>query len=404
MNSEYTIQTAKEEALRCLMCSDAPCNSGCPAGVDVRRFIRKIRMDNIKGAIRQLRRGNVMAGSCAYICPSSDTCCKECSIKGLKEPIDIRGLQRFLMDYERKFGMIEPISHHKKSKKSVAIVGAGPAGLACAADLSMKGYEVVIFDAAKVAGGMLSQVIPEFRLPKKVVGFDVEFIKKLGPTLRLGKMIDDPRSLKKDFDAVFVACGLSKSKTPELKGVKLKGVYKALDFLRLAKAKKLKLKGRVVIIGGGDTALDCARVAKELKMESFLLYRRTQGQMPASHEEILGAWNSGVEFYFRYLPKSILGNKKVEGIRGVRICWQNKNKFVEEGTPFDIKCDSVVFAVGQDVEDQFGLRCAVNKVTTSEPGIFAGGDFVYGASTAVGAVGSGKLAAIEIDKYLGMSS
>lgn len=406
MNPKYTLQTAKEEAQRCLLCEDPPCATGCPAGVNPRRFIRKLRNDNIKGAIRELRSSNVMAASCAYICPSDETCMKSCTAKGLSRPIDIRGLQRFLMDFESQSVRVEPKTFKKLHNEKVAVIGAGPCGLSCAAHLASMGYEVDLFEKEEFAGGMLSSVIPEFRLPKEVIGWDLDFVKKLGVTIKLENRVHDPRDLiKGGYGAVFVSSGLHGTKDIDISGSKKKGVYSAIDFLRAHKTQEItKLNGRVVVIGGGDSAIDCARAAKSLGNETFVLYRRVQTKMPASNEDVDTAMRENVEFYFRFLPLKILGDDTVVGIRGVRIAWKDDNKYDTDGDPFDIKCKTVIFAVGLAKEDDFNLCCSEDKFSTSEEGIFAGGDFVYGASTAVKAVGSGKNAAVEIDKYLSCHS
>ena len=181
---EYTIDTAVAEASRCLMCHDAPCHAGCPATVDPKRFIRKIRFEDFKGAVRMLREANVLAASCSYICPCYSTCCAEFTSEKLGRTIDISGLQRFVMEWERKNGMILP-DRPKSNGKKIAVVGSGPAGLSCAARLAVNGYSVEIFDLADMAGGQLALSIPEFRLPKDVVTFEIEFVKKMGVKFNL---------------------------------------------------------------------------------------------------------------------------------------------------------------------------------------------------------------------------
>ncbi len=414
MEEGYTIQQAAIEAGRCLMCADAPCTCDCPAGVDARGFIRKIRFENFDGAVRLLKQGNVLAGSCAYICPTSSQCAKGCTAAGLTTPIDIAGLQRFVMDYERARGMIEP-ARPKRGGKKVAVIGSGPAGLGCAAELAIRGHIVTVFESGPEVGGMLRRVIPSFRLPSMVIDFEVSFIKKLGVEFECLKTIEQPQDLlAKGFDAVFVGAGLQKPAGGDLIGENLSGVFQALDFLFKSKEGQMPQLGRrVVVIGGGDTAIDAARVSKRTGAECFILYRRTQHEMPAYAEEIEAAWNDGVEFYFRVLLRSIVGTDKVTGVRCVRIKWRDHSSgaargYDIEGQEFVIPCDTVIYAIGQGPESNFGLRTtpegyvAVHKDTmmTSAEGIFAGGDCVTGGGTAAWAVGSGKRAAIEMDKYL----
>jgi NADPH-dependent glutamate synthase beta subunit-like oxidoreductase len=339
----------------------------------------------------------------------------ECSSKELSRPIDISGLQRFVMDYEMKTGMVEPVNV-PKTKGPVAVVGAGPAGLGAAAELAARGCNVTVFESETAAGGMLKYCIPSFRLPDDVVDFEIEFIKKLGVEFRFGTKVDDPKKLLSEgFKAVFIGAGLWKSKKVELIGSETKGVYDAVDFLKRAKRGEMPDVGkRVLVIGGGDTALDAARIAKRAGAESFIVYRRTQKEMPAYSVEVADAWNEGIEFYFRTIPRAVTGGDQVKGLRCVRIKWHKdvmpgmQRGYDVEGTEFVIACDAVIIAAGQEPAATFGLRAspagqiAVSKDTfeTSERGIFAGGDVIEGGGTAAKAVGMGKLAAAKIDEYI----
>lgn len=410
----YTPVQAKTEANRCLMCADAPCTCECPSGVDARSFIRKIRFDNLEGAVRLLKRCNVLAASCSLICPTDTLCAKECTAAGLSRPIDIGGLQRFVMDWERATGMIEP-APPSRDGQPVAVVGSGPAGLGCAAELAVKGHVVTVFEKESQLGGMLRRCIPSFRLPSEVMDFEIEFLKKLGIEFVCGRKIDKPKDLfKEGFRAVFLATGLDSPRGEDLIGAQVPGVYQALDLLERSKRGELpELGRRVVVIGGGDTALDAARTAKRAGSECFILYRRTQREMPAYRNEVDDAWSEGVEFYFRVIVRSIVGEGKVEGVRCVRVRWHKPlpglgQSYDVEGPEFVVACDSVMVAIGQGPESTFGLRTtpkgliAIGKDTmmTSEKGIFAGGDLALGGGTAARAVGAGKQAALKIDEYL----
>jgi glutamate synthase (NADPH/NADH) small chain len=410
----YNPVQAKLEASRCLMCEEAPCVCNCPAGVDARGFIRKIRFDDLDGAVRLLKRCNVLAASCAYICPTGGMCGKECSAEGLVHPIDIKGLQKFVCEYERGVGMIEPIRSRRDGAK-IAVVGAGPAGLGCAAELAVKHHAVTVFERDGKAGGMLAQCIPSWRLPAEVVAFEQEFIEKLGVEFSFNSEVSDPASLlKQGFDAVFVSIGLDKPKGMDVIGSKLDGVYQALPFLSEAKRGRVKDLGkRVIVIGGGDTALDAARVARRAGSQVIVLYRRTQGEMPAYPEEVDGAWDEGVEFYFRTIVHGVVGKGKVAGVRCVRVRWHGRTRgmaqgYDVEGPEFQIACDAVVMAVGQGPSTAFGLRqtpsgfIAIDSASamTSTPGVFAGGDCAIGGGTAARATGHGRMAALKIEEYL----
>ena len=410
----YTPVQAKLEASRCLMCADAPCACNCPAGVDARSFIRKIRFDNLRGAVMDLKRRNVLAASCARICPTGALCCKGCLAAGLSRPIDIGGLQRFVMDWEREHGMIDPISPARDGER-VAVVGSGPAGLGCAAELAIRGHIVTVFEKYESLGGMLRQCIPSFRLPDEVVDFEIEFIKKLGVEFIASCPRDEnSRFFDEGFSAVFLATGLTEPRGGDLPGAGMSGVYQALDFLcRVKSGEELKIGRRAVVIGGGDTALDAARTARRMGAECFILYRRTQREMPAYRNEIDDAWNEGVEFYFRVVPREVVGDAMARGIRCARVLWRDAaggvpRAYDVEGPEFMIACDSVIIATGQGPASTFGLctgpngliSVAQDTMMTSEPGVFAAGDLVFGGGTAARAVGQGKLAATKIDEYL----
>lgn len=410
----YTPIEAKLEASRCLMCADAPCTCGCPAGVDARDFIRKIRFDNLAGAVRALKRCNVLAASCARICPTGILCGKGCIVAGLSRPIDIGGLQRFVMDWERENGMIEPITPKQNGIK-VAVVGSGPAGLGCATELLVRGYAVTVFEKSDVLGGMLRQCIPSWRLPDEVVEFEIDFIKKLGVEFVCNESKYKCLELLRDgFRAVFLATGLSRSRGGDMIGSELPGVYQALDLLQKSRRGELPNLGRrTVVIGGGDTALDAARTVKRFGAESFILYRRSQRDMPAYPNEVHDAWNEGVEFYFRTIVRSVIGSDKVKGVRCIRVHWHDEvpgmpRGYDVEGAEFGIACDSVILAMGQGPDSTFGLRTtpngllAIDKDTmmTSESGVFAGGDVAFGGGTASRAVGMGRRAAMRIDEYV----
>ncbi|MBF0106332.1 MAG: NAD(P)-binding protein [Deltaproteobacteria bacterium] len=227
---KYTHDTALTEASRCLMCEDAPCHGGCPSSVNPKLFIRKIRFADLAGAAKMLRNANILAGSTAYICPCLSTCGSKCTAHELDRPINISALQRFVMDWERENGLAE-INKAPANGRRIAVIGSGPAGLACSAWLAQSGYQVEIFERHDVAGGQLRLSIPEFRLPAKVIDHEVAFVKKLGVQIQLNSEIKDIKKLKHDgFDAVYLSPGLMGSRRLGIAGEEKKGVYQALDF------------------------------------------------------------------------------------------------------------------------------------------------------------------------------
>ncbi len=346
-----------------------------------------------------LREANILAASCAYICPCYATCMSECTSEKVGEAIDISGLQRFLMNWEIENGMIEPGKAEPNGKK-VAVLGGGPAGLSCAAKLAVKGHQVEIFEAEDKAGGQLRLSIPDFRLPSEIIDFEVEFIKKLGVKIHLKSEVSDLKKIKTGFDAVFIAAGLMGSKKMGVKGEDVKGVYDALDFLiRSKRGEKIDLGRRVLVIGGGDTAIDAARVAARNGAQALLLYRRTRKEMPAYRIDVEHAFNEGVEMWFRILPVEVIGKTKAEGLKVKRVSWKGRERTAKEydveGPEFIIKADSIINAIGQERAAKFNQK---------ESGVFFGGDFANGAGTAVAAVADGATAADAIDKLLNKSS
>lgn len=414
----YAPHEAVIEASRCLMCEDPPCNKGCPAGVDVRRFVRKIRFGNFRGAARLIRAANPLVGVCGRVCPQEILCMEHCTRAELDTPVDIAGLQRFAGDVE--LGALAPIPEgvHDRAER-VAVVGAGPAGLAAAVALRAAGVQVEVFEREGVAGGVLSHGIPPFRLDQPFVESELEYVTRLGVTLRLGESATDPAALLKEgFDAVFVATGLWRPYRIGLPGEDLKGVHVATDLLRtVARGGRPVLGARVVVIGGGNVAMDAATTAKALGAERVdLCCLESFEEMPAFLSEIEHAQAEGIEFHTRTRPVRIVGEGgSVVGYEGIGIRWKVPGHLVPsnaeevKGTEFRLRADAVIEAIGQGPLDGFaglttGARGLVvvdpEAMTTSLEGVFAGGDITSGGATVVQAVAEGKKAAKAIVAYL----
>ena len=401
----FTPRTAMEEAARCLLCHDAPCSQACPAGTNPAKFIRSIRFRNVKGAAETIRENNVMGGTCAYVCPYDRLCEGACSRCGIDKPIQIGKLQRYAIEQEKALGMKTLSAPAEKKAAKVACIGAGPASLACAAMLAQEGYEVTVYEAEAKAGGVLTYGITPSRLPQDVVDHDVKMVEDLGVKFvfntKVGKDVK-VEDLQKEFAAIFVGAGLWQAKLPEVPGTDKAGVITAVDFLKAARTSggSYNPGKKVVVIGGGNVAMDCAVTAKLLGAETALVYRRSIEEAPAEMAEIQHIVDLGVSITTNFAPAEVVGADKVEAMKFTG------RDGVSEAT---IACDTVVFAIGQAAEDMTAVApVAVNDkgliVTTGSKtnvaGIFAAGDVAHGGKTVVEAVAAGKIAAVEIMDYL----
>ena len=419
------------EASRCLMCEDAPCNKGCPAGIDIRGFIRKIRFNNLWGGVRVLREANIFSGVCGRVCPTDGLCEEQCRSRVLTEPINIGALQRFLTDFEADHGARTRVTA-KKLPHRVAVVGGGPAGLAAANELALLGYQVTVFEASSQLGGAMTAAIPSFKLPNSAVEAETDLITQLGVELKLNTALNENLTIddlfEQGFEAVLVAVGLQKPYTLGIDGETLQGVYSALDLLAKANGLKtstpVKVGKKVVVIGGGSVAVNVACSALRMGAErATLMCLEAPDEMPAFAEDVELAWEEGIEFLTRVRPIRFPANGKggVAGVEGVRIEWKEPGEFVPEnavdveGSMLTLPCDSVIVAIGQGPDDnaimQFqGLKTNVrgyllvdeDTLMTSRPGVFAGGDVLHNpiSRTVVQAVAYGKHAAHSIHDYL----
>lgn len=400
---DYDLRLATEEAARCLLCFDAPCSKACPADTKPDQFIRAIRFKNIKGAAEIIRNANVCGGSCAIVCPAGKLCEGACLRKEIDQPVQIRKLQQFAVEQEMQANM--PILEKSTMSRniSVACIGAGPASLACAAKLAQDGFEVDIFEAQAVAGGMLSYGIPASRLSQKIADWDIKTVTDLGVKIHLNTKVGTDISLaeiEQKYSAIFIGTGLWGGKKVQLSEKPLVGVLSAMEFLpEFRKSNgQYPVPQDVVVIGAGDTGMDCATTAKLAGAKNVTIICN-QEEIPAYHEELELAQKMGITVLRNFQPQQLLGDDKVNGVVAL-----HANNFSE----VKLKAELVVWAIGQTIEfpELYSkLTIAGNKIQTSNyqssaPKYFAAGDINNGGSTVVQAVREGKEAADAIIKYL----
>jgi len=408
---------AKLEAQRCLLCEDPPCRQGCPAGIDPREFIRKIRFHDLAGAARHLRDRNILAGACGELCPGLSLCSGRCLRERLDRAIDIPDLQRFVCEWERLQGDLI-VANGKAGREAVAVVGGGPAGLSCAAELARRGFAVTVFERNRELGGIPQAAIPGFRASGETLAHDLGLVRALGVVFRPDEAVPSALALREGgFGAVFVATGAAGSPPLRIAGEEAPQVLAAIAWLRAAKAGRSERLGRrVVVIGGGNTAIDAARLARRLGSDVSVLYRRRREDMPAHREEVDAALGEGIELLLRVEPIAFLRGAGMDaplaGVRLQRVRWSEPGRGARlrepDGEPFDLPCDCALVAIGLAPDQALGLATdAQGRILrdgrsgmTSVAGIFAGGDAVSGAGLVVEAVAAGKAAAEAIEEYL----
>ena len=430
----YTEEQALDEAQRCLHCKNKPCVAGCPVGIHIPDFIAKVAEGDFEAAYQIITQQSSLPAVCGRVCPQETQCEQKC-VRGIKgEPVGIGRLERFVADWHNK-NVCEAPRKPAPNGHKVAVIGSGPSGLTCAGDLAKKGYAVTVFEALHTAGGVLVYGIPEFRLPKDIVQKEIDGLKALGVDVQtnmvIGRVLSIDELLEQGYEAVFIGSGAGLPRFMNIPGENLKGVYSANEFLTRVNLMKAYQPGsdtpiehakRVAVMGGGNVAMDAARCAKRLGAEEvFIVYRRSEKELPARAEEVEHAKEEGIVFHLLNNPTQILGdeNGNVKGMECIRMELgepdaSGRRRPVEvPGSEFTLDVDCVIMAIGtspnpliksttQGLETQKWGGIIVNEETglTSREGVYAGGDAVTGAATVILAMGAGKTAATAIDQYI----
>lgn len=438
----YSEETAIDEAMRCLGCKNMPCVDGCPVKIHIPEFIAEIKNGEFEKAYQIISKSSSLPAVCGRVCPQERQCESKCirSIKG--ESVGIGRLERFVADWHNTFCLESPAKPEANGHK-VAVVGSGPSGLTCAGDLAKKGYDVTVFEALHIPGGVLVYGIPEFRLPKAIVAKEVDTLKKLGVKIEtnvvIGKTLTVDEIFDMGFEAVFIGSGAGLPNFMGIPGESLKGVYSANEFLTRSNLMKSYLEdpttpimkgGKVAVVGGGNVAMDAARTALRLGAEKvYIIYRRSMEELPARHEEVEHAIEEGIEFSLLCAPTEILGYSNPDDMRDPKNGFVKGMKLIKmelgepdargrrrpveiEGSEYEIDVDTVIMSIGTspnpliktttdglEVNARGGIIVNEDGLT-SRSGIYAGGDAVTGAATVISAMGAGKTAAAAIDEYL----
>ena len=438
----YSEETAINEAMRCLNCKHMPCVNGCPVKIHIPEFIGKIKEGDFEGAYQVINRSSSLPAVCGRVCPQESQCESKC-VRGIKgEPVGIGRLERFVADWHNAHAAGE-VKRPESNGHRVAVVGSGPSGLTCAGDLAKKGYEVTVFEALHLAGGVLVYGIPEFRLPKAIVQKEVDTLKSLGVKIEtnvvIGKTVTVDELFEDGFEAVFIGSGAGLPRFMGIPGESLKGVYSANEFLtrsnlmkayRDASTTPILHAKRVAVVGGGNVAMDAARTALRLGAEEVsIVYRRSLDELPARAEEVEHAMEEGIEFMLLTNPTEILGyenpdnprDEKCGFVTGIKCIKMELGEPDERGrrrpvaipdSEFTVEVDTVIMSIGTSPNpliksttegletNSRGGIIVTEDGATSRVGVYAGGDAVTGAATVISAMGAGKTAARAIDEYL----
>ena len=432
----YTPAMAVEEAYRCLQCKNPLCVAGCPVGINIPKFIRAIGEKRFEDAYMALKEDNALPAVCGRVCPQEDQCESVCIMGKKFKPVAIGRLERFAADTFIQSRHEEVFQIEPATGKKVAVVGAGPSGLTCAGELAKKGHDVTIFEALHKAGGVLVYGIPEFRLPKKIVELEVNNLRKMGVTIHtsyvIGKLFTVDELMENEgFDAVYIATGAGLPYFMKIPGENLNGVYSANEFLTRSNLMRafdfpetdtpIHIGKRAAVVGGGNVAMDSARTALRLGCEEvYIVYRRSEAELPARLEEIHHAMEEGINFQLLTNPIAIKGDDKgwVKSLKCIRMelgepdSSGRRRPVPIEGSEFEFPVDIVIMAIGQGPNplvqettkgmetNRWGNIKANDDGYTTKKGVFAGGDIVTGAATVILAMGAGKKAAAAMDNYL----
>ncbi len=432
----YTEDEAAEEANRCLQCKKPSCMAGCPVEIDIPEFISLVAERKFLEAVKKIKETNSLPAICGRVCPQEIQCEDKCVIGKKGEPVSIGRLERFVADFERAQGKVETPPKPKPKNKKVAVIGSGPAGLTVASDLAKQGYGVTLFEALHKTGGVLVYGIPEFRLPKAIVQAEVDFVESLGVEIKtnalIGKLYTLQELLDNGYDAVFIGIGAGGPMFMNIPGEELNGVYSANEFLTRSNLMKaylfpqhdtpIKKSRKVAVVGAGNVAMDSVRTAIRLGAdEVYLVYRRSEKEMPARVEEIERAKEEEAIFKLLTNPVRILGNDKgwVKAMECIKMelgepdASGRRRPIPIEGSEFTLEVDAVIMALGTNANpllpqatpglelNKWGYVTADEETArTSLDGVYAGGDIVTGSATVILAMGAGRKAAKAIDKYL----
>ena len=434
----YTPAMAAEEAGRCIQCPKRPCVAGCPVNIDIPEFIKAVREGKMAEAVTVLKSKNALPGICGRVCPQETQCEEQCTLLKQKAPVAIGRLERYVADWERenKAAMLPGAPLPPPTGKKVAVIGSGPSGLTAAAELAKKGHAVSIFEALHVGGGVLMYGIPEFRLPKEIVQNEINFVKSLGVELVLdaviGKCDTIDEILGEGYDAVFLGTGAGLPMFLNIPGENANGIYSANEWLTRTNLMKaylfpnydtpLKVGKKVAVIGGGNVAMDAARCALRLgAAEVYIVYRRSETELPARREEVENAMEEGIVFKFLTNPTKFMDDGKgwLTGMECIQMelgepdASGRRRPIAKAGSEFVMNIDTAVVALGTTPNPLIAATTIGLKTTghgtvvadettgkTVKDKVWAGGDIVTGAATVISAMGAGKRAAADIDKYL----